>query len=63
MLISFSESIKYQNYFKEEVKDKNICGQRSTKLVLCDPSVDNAEDIQKIIKMSDTDSMFGGIKL
>jgi hypothetical protein len=37
---------------------KNICGPRSTKLILCDPKVDNAEDIQKIIKIYDSKEIF-----
>jgi hypothetical protein len=55
----YNEYIKAHEYSIAEL----ICGPRSTKLILCDPTVDNAEDIQKMIKISDSETHFVGQKL
>jgi hypothetical protein len=55
-LLCFNEYVKFWHYKDSEkldltTKKDTLCGDRDTKLTLCDPSVEHAEDIEKIIKI------------
>jgi hypothetical protein len=52
MMVMYNEYIVAIEYNQITTE---FCGPRSTNLVLCDPSVDNASDIQKIIKIYESD--------
>ena len=63
-----NEYVKSQHYAKVlnlGLSDGVICGPRIARLTLCDPTVPNAVDIQKMVKFSisnDAIVMFAGQK-